>query len=100
MTSSVPRKIRNPKPEIRNKSECQNSKLKRRSFGHWYLGNLDLFRISDFGFSLSYSSIALLIRGNDIECPTQNPKSETRNPKQIRMSKLKTQTKKFRSLVF
>src|ERR1700730_388954 len=55
MTSSVPRKIRNPKPEIRNKSECQNSKLKRRSFGHWYLGNLDLFRISDFGFRILFA---------------------------------------------
>lgn len=57
-------KITNPKHQIPNKFEYQNSKFKTtlskesftkerfRSFCHWNFGNLVLFRISDLGFRI------------------------------------------------
>jgi len=61
-------KIPNPKHQIPNKFEYQNSKFKTnlslrkvyqrtlRSFCHWNFGNLVLFRISDLGFRIYMDS--------------------------------------------
>jgi hypothetical protein len=66
--NSLSLEIRNPKPEIRNKSECPNDEVSKmgpdtgsafRSFG---IRHSDLFRISGFGFRI-LSCLALLIVG-------------------------------------
>src|SRR6266404_1029534 len=45
-------KIRNPKSEIRNKSKIQMTKTPHSGFWSFEFSDLDLFRISDFGFRI------------------------------------------------